>query len=80
MYVVSFGVLAFSRSLSEKWRFWGKKAKNSDFLEMGSSSALLGLSARALNSPQPIAMCRKGAFKSSVLEPTPIELQCMRPQ
>jgi hypothetical protein len=41
---------------------------------MGSTTALLGWSARAHNSPHPATMCRKGAFKLSELEPTPVEL------
>jgi hypothetical protein len=75
MYFASFGVLAFCRSLSEKLRFWGKKTENSYFLEMGSSSALLGSSARAHNSPQPTTMCSKGAFQANGLKLRPVELE-----
>jgi len=34
MFLASFGVLVFCRSLREKLRFWGKKAENSNFQEM----------------------------------------------
>jgi hypothetical protein len=42
-------VLVFCSSLREKLRFLGKKDENSDFLEMGSSIALLSSSTRAHN-------------------------------
>jgi hypothetical protein len=76
----NFGILAFCRSLSENWGFEAKMLKIRIFLEMGSSATLLGLSARAHNSPQPTAMCRKWAFKPSALEPTHVELERTRPQ
>jgi len=70
MFLASFDVLVFCRSLSKKFRFWGKNAENSDFLEMGSSTALLSLSARAHTSP----------FHPNELERIHVELERTHPQ
>jgi len=94
MCFASFGVLAFCRLLSEKLRFWGKKAENSYFLEMGSSITLLSSNAHAHNNTfhpnglECIYVERErtrpqqpsAAFHPSGLESIPIELERTRPQ
>jgi len=87
-------VLVFCRSLREKLRFLSKKTKNLDFLEMGSSTALLSSSACAHNSAfhpnelerihveleRTLPQQSSAAFHPSGLELTPVKLKCTCPQ